>query len=74
MDIEGAERAVLRHNTEWAERVRCLKVELHGGYGREDARRDLEGLGFQARYDRFHPRCVVGVRSTAPARALTVLS
>jgi FkbM family methyltransferase len=62
MDIEGAERAVLRQNTEWAGRVRCLKVELHGSYSKEDARRDLEGLGFQAWYDRFHPRCVVGVR------------
>ena len=62
MDIEGAEKQVLRSNTEWAQAVRCLKVELHGDYTPEDCLHDLTVLGFHARLDRKHPHCIVGVR------------
>jgi FkbM family methyltransferase len=30
MDIEGAEREVLRRNTRWTLRVHSIKVEAHG--------------------------------------------
>lgn len=62
IDIEGAERDVLRSNTAWASRVRCIKVELHGGYTSEQCIADLERLGFRATEDTHHAICVVGVR------------
>jgi hypothetical protein len=62
MDIGGAEREVLRRNTEWASQVGCIKVEVHDGYAPEDCVRDLEQLGFEARRDRRHDSAVVGVR------------
>lgn len=62
MDIEGAERTVLRTNTDWAERVRCIKVELHE-YAIEDCISDLQHLGFEATADGSHNLCVVGVRN-----------
>jgi hypothetical protein len=62
MDIEGAEAQVLRVNTDWARRVRCIKVEVHGPYTVEDCVRDLQALGFTARPDRKHPAGVVGLQ------------
>jgi FkbM family methyltransferase len=67
MDIEGAERAVLRRNTEWARGVGCIKVELHGPYSKDDGVADLRRLGFDARVDGKHALCVVGVRRGWPA-------
>jgi FkbM family methyltransferase len=61
MDIEGAERDVLRLNTAWAARVKCIKVELHGDYTPQECIADLEALGFQARADTAHAVCVIGV-------------
>ncbi len=46
MDIEGAERDVLRMNVAWAERVRCLNVEVHEPYSVGRCVTDLEALGF----------------------------
>lgn len=46
MDIEGAERVVLKTNTEWASRVRTMKVEIHPPYSVEECVRDLDKLGF----------------------------
>lgn len=66
MDIEGAERDVLRLNTEWATRVRCIKVELHGGYTKAQCIGDLSALGFEAWADSNFAYCVVGVKSTRP--------
>jgi FkbM family methyltransferase len=48
MDIEGAERDVLRRNTGWAERVRSIKVEVHPPYTVEECLEDLRALGFRA--------------------------
>lgn len=62
MDIEGAERDVLRKNTEWAARVRCIKVELHQ-YEIADCIADLRRLGFEAKPDTNHHRAVLGVRT-----------
>jgi FkbM family methyltransferase len=46
VDIEGAERVVLKHNTEWAEKVRNIIVEVHAPYTPEKCMGDLKGLGF----------------------------
>jgi FkbM family methyltransferase len=62
VDIEGAEREVLAHNTDWAASVRCIKVEVHRDYTTADCVRDLERLGFDASRDRRHGAAVIGVR------------
>jgi FkbM family methyltransferase len=62
MDIEGAERDVLRLNTTWSSAVRSIKVETHGGYTREECARDLGLLGFQTAVDERHPSAVAGTR------------
>jgi FkbM family methyltransferase len=46
MDIEGAERRVLKENTGWASRVRSIKVEVHPPYSVEECMEDLARLGF----------------------------
>jgi FkbM family methyltransferase len=60
MDVEGAERELLRRNTEWAAQVGCIKVEVHGDYTTDDCTRDLKALGFRARRDRRHGAAVLG--------------
>jgi FkbM family methyltransferase len=62
IDVEGAERELLRDGTGWAEEVRCLKVELHGDYSVAECERDLRRLGFEAWPDPQHWACVVGLR------------
>jgi FkbM family methyltransferase len=63
MDIEGTEARVLREDTDWATRVRAIKVETHAPhYSVSECLDDLGGLGFVVRRDRRHPTCVVGVR------------
>lgn len=62
MDIEGAERQVLRRNTEWARRVRSIKVEVHQPYSVAECRADLEALGFQTRLELSHWASVVGLK------------
>ena len=47
MDIEGAEKAVLRDAAAWLPKVRMLIVELHGDYAETDLRSDIEAFGFQ---------------------------
>jgi FkbM family methyltransferase len=53
MDIEGAEREVLRANTEWAAHVRTMKVEVHDPYTVPECVADLEALGFDATPERL---------------------
>lgn len=62
VDVEGAERELLRDGAGWAEDVRCLKVELHGDYEVEECEADLRRLGFEAWRDPNHWACVVGLR------------
>ena len=62
VDVEGAERELLRDGGGWAEEVRCLKVELHGEYSVEECEADLRRLGFDAWQDPDHWACVVGRR------------
>jgi FkbM family methyltransferase len=61
MDIEGAERDVLRHNVGWARRVRAIRVEVHEPYTPQQCADDLRALGFAPRIDRRY--YVVGVRA-----------
>jgi FkbM family methyltransferase len=46
LDVEGAERQILRENTDWAERVRSIVVEVHGDYAPDHCEADLRALGF----------------------------
>jgi FkbM family methyltransferase len=62
IDVEGAERELLRGASEWADAVRCLKVELHGDYAVEDCESDLRRLGYRTRRDPRHWACVIGLR------------
>lgn len=62
MDIEGAERAVLRTGTSWAADVGAIKVEVHDPYTVQACLEDLRRLGFEAEVDRRHWACVAGVR------------
>jgi FkbM family methyltransferase len=46
MDIEGAERSVLKQAAGWAVDVPAISVECHPPYALADCRSDLEALGF----------------------------
>lgn len=68
MDIEGAEREVLRGNTSWAAHVRTIAVEVHPPYTPAECRADLASLGFVTRQPYRHPAregmpTVIGVRT-----------
>jgi FkbM family methyltransferase len=62
IDVEGAERELLRENAGWTRRVRTLSVEVHDPYTVADCERDLRALGFQTRVDPRHWACVIGFR------------
>jgi hypothetical protein len=63
MDIEGAEREVLRANTGWASSVRRIGVEVHALYTVEEGLADLTALGFRPELDHRHWGSVYGTRS-----------
>jgi FkbM family methyltransferase len=63
IDIEGAERDVLRRHTDWARAVRSMKVEVHEPYTVGECLEDMRKLGFSATLDDRHALCVIGVRS-----------
>lgn len=63
VDVEGAERELLRTNTGWAARVRTITVEVHQPYTAAECERDLRALGFRTRVDPRHWACVIGVRT-----------
>jgi len=71
IDIEGAERDVLRRHTDWAQAVRSVKVEVHEPYTVDECLEDLRKLGFSAARDERHSICVIGLRSqpVTPAAA-----
>jgi FkbM family methyltransferase len=58
VDIEGTEEQILTSNTEWANRVKCIQVEVHPPYSIKDCVRDLRKLSFETRVD---PRNVMSV-------------
>jgi FkbM family methyltransferase len=64
VDVEGAERELLRDGTAWADEVKCVKVELHGDYSVDDCQADLRRLGFTTRPDPRHWACVIALRSS----------
>ncbi len=68
IDVEGAERTLLREDAGWAERVRTVKVEVHDPYTVEECEADLRALGFETRVDPRHWACVTGVRVTAASQ------
>ena len=63
MDIEGAEREVLRSHTGWAAQVRQIGVEIHAPYTVRECLADLTALGFRAEVDRRHWASVHGIRT-----------
>jgi len=63
MDIEGAERELLRNGTEWAAAVRSIGVEVHPPYTVSDCAHDLDLLGFETKVDDRHFAAVFGLRS-----------
>jgi len=65
MDIEGAEREVLRANTGWASLVRRIGVEIHAPYTVDEGLADLAALGFRPEVDHRHWSSVYGTRSVA---------
>ena len=67
VDIEGAERELLRAATGWAARVRSITVEVHEPYTAAECRTDLCAMGFQPRIDPRHWACVIGIRTVDPA-------
>lgn len=68
IDVEGAERTLLREDAGWAERVRTVKVEVHDPYTVEECEADLRALGFETRVDPRHWACVTGVRVTSASQ------
>jgi len=66
VDIEGAERELLRTGADWAAQVRTITVEVHEPYSAQECERDLRALGFSTRVDPRHWACVVGVRTGKP--------
>ena len=47
IDVEGAERELLRENAGWTSRVRTVNVEVHEPYTVEECSEDLQALGFR---------------------------
>ena len=64
IDVEGAERELLRAGGSWAGRTRCVSVEVHGDYRPAEAESDLRGLGFDVRLDHFNELTLVGWRDS----------
>jgi FkbM family methyltransferase len=63
MDIEGAEMQVLKRDTDWADHVRALKVEVHAPYTVEQCIEDLGLLGFHTEPLPKRRGGVLGIRS-----------
>jgi FkbM family methyltransferase len=62
VDIEGAERVLLQDGTDWADKVRCVKVELHGDYTIDECEADLQRLGYETRPHSHRWSYVIGLR------------
>jgi FkbM family methyltransferase len=62
MDIEGAERDVLRDGAGWSSKVASIGVEVHAPYTVEECEGDLQQLGFQTARVTSHAAGVFGRR------------
>ena len=60
MDVEGAERALLRESADWTHRVACMNVKVHHPYRVDECERDLRALGFETRIEPRYWGCVMG--------------
>jgi FkbM family methyltransferase len=63
MDIEGAERDVLRDAERWAPKVASIGVEVHAPYTVEECEHDLQQLGFKTARLSSHGAGVFGERA-----------
>jgi FkbM family methyltransferase len=63
LDVEGAEKRILRESTGWAQRVRTMLVEVHGDYTAEACEADLRALGFDRVGAGHEPNLVVAARA-----------
>lgn len=66
VDIEGAERGVIKKPGKWVERVRVMHIEIHDGYSVDECIADLERVGFSAVQDHRHWAAVTATRSLEP--------
>jgi hypothetical protein len=48
MDVEGAEKELLKTAEDWAHKVRCIKVEIHPPYSVAECLADFSSLGMLA--------------------------
>ncbi len=62
LDIEGAEREILKRGGNWVDRTGCINVEVHNDYLPEEAIHDLEDLGFDVTVSDSLPWSLTGVR------------
>lgn len=65
MDIEGAERALLKEAKPWINSVRCINIEIHEPYSITECVEDLKAVGFRAIVDSRHPACVIAYNTVA---------
>lgn len=59
MDVEGAERELLKEPEAWINSIRCMKVEVHEPYTLKQCVNDLQKHGWRAAVDAHHPACVI---------------
>lgn len=64
VDIEGAEHEIFTKNTEWADKVKCLNVEIHPPHTIESITKDLEQLGYAVDVNRKHWASVIARKPT----------
>lgn len=72
IDIEGAEREILRGPAEWADRVRAIKVETHAPYTPAQCASDLARLGFSSRSTGEHFDTTVEAWRPEKGEAVTI--
>jgi FkbM family methyltransferase len=63
MDIEGAEKEVLRHDERaWLKQVNCLNIEIHDPSFLEEAMQILKEFGFDCQKDTNHWSAILAIR------------
>ncbi len=61
-DIEGSEKEVINHGGDWVELTKCMKIELHDGYTKEECARKLDSYGFIVEEDKTHDWCLLAYK------------
>ncbi len=62
MDVEGAEGDILVEAESWASRVRCIKIEIHGGVDLAACEAKLRQLGFSTESQMTMPATLMGTK------------